>query len=245
MPADRFLHPRLGHSAKVSSLTHLEARVWTQYILSADDFGVMRYSGLVVQEANDALAREALNDIDTALDKLVDVGLLRAFEHQHSRYVVQHDWQDFQKIEYPRLTFQPKPTPAVIGTCTPKTKKLFAKHPGGTKKQRHFSSQTFPESSPKSSQSIAEGFPTSRARDARAKRLTANGQRLTADGKRLTAEKGARGKNNGAATPSGAAPIPNYGIGPLDRTLQGSARLQRNVAASRRAAEHIRARGTK
>ena len=175
MPVDRLIHPRLGHSAKVSSLTHLEARVWFQYMLSADDFGVMRYEALQIQADNKALAAEPLEVITAALDKLVAVQLLRTFDHQKASYLFQVDWQDFQKIEYPRQTILPKPDDESISICTVKTRKLFRRHPGGSSKSSRNVFRKFSEHSP-----------TTRAR-VRAKRLTANGKRQTANGRRPTA----------------------------------------------------------
>lgn len=170
MPADRLFHPRLGHSKKVSSLSHLGARVWTQYILSSDDFGVMVFSALRVQADNMALAKEPQDVVNLALSQIVSAGLVGAFEHQGVQYLFQRDWQDFQKVEYPRVTFLPKPPADLLKTCTPKTRGLFGNHPGGVGKR-----------SPKVSQTSSEGFPTTRAR-VRAKRLTANGKRQTAGG---------------------------------------------------------------
>jgi hypothetical protein len=86
-------------------LTDLEFRVWWTYELAADDFGVMRRSAIVLQSANVALARRSKRAIDQALDSLVTCGLLLAFAHQGEAFVCQASWQDFQKIEYPRLTF--------------------------------------------------------------------------------------------------------------------------------------------
>lgn len=169
MPADRLFHPRLGHSIKVSSLSHLEARVWAQYILSSDDFGVMMLSALRVQADNAALAREPHEVVQASLERLVFVGLVAKFQHQNETYICQLDWQDFQKVEYPRVSFLPKPHGELLKTCTVKTRRLFSKHPGGS-----------PKRFPKVSRTSSEGFPTNARAQARG---TANGLRLTANGR--------------------------------------------------------------
>ena len=82
MPADRLLHARLGHSAKVSSLTDLEFRVWTTYVLAADDFGVMRADAVAFQAAHDALSTRPAGAIAKCIERLVEAGLVAGFEHQ-------------------------------------------------------------------------------------------------------------------------------------------------------------------
>ena len=74
MPADRLFHARLGHSAKVSSLSDLEYRVWTTYVLAADDFGVMRADAVAFQAAHDALSGRPARAIKKCIERLVKGG---------------------------------------------------------------------------------------------------------------------------------------------------------------------------
>jgi hypothetical protein len=133
VPPDRFLHKKAGHSKKVSGLTHFEHRVWSQYILSADDFGVMRASAIALQADNDALAECASPDIQAAIERIVSVELVHLFEHQGMRYLYQLDWQDYQKVTWPARTIHPSPSGQQLERCTPATRFLFTIHPGGKK----------------------------------------------------------------------------------------------------------------
>jgi hypothetical protein len=175
MPDDRFLHKRAGHSEKVNLLTDLEYRVWTQYLISADDFGVMRASAVTIQADNDHLSNRPAKVIQRCIEALVRPdGLLRTFEHQRRRYVYQHDWQSWQKVAYPRQTNNPKPPADALELCDEPTQRLFAMHPGGAGRKRGAGSENVPET-------VQERSPLTRGH-APAKRLTANGERLVANG---------------------------------------------------------------
>jgi len=130
MPADRLLHARLGHSAKVSGLSDLEYRVWTTYVLAADDFGVMRAAAVAFQAAHDGLNGRPAKAVQRCIERLVKVGLVAAFTHQGSRYLYQADWQDFQRVRYPLRTMHPLPDAAEVSA---KTRHLWSVHPGGVR----------------------------------------------------------------------------------------------------------------
>lgn len=127
MPDDRFIHRRLGHSEKVSSLSDFEFRVWVQFLLSADDFGVMRFSAATLEADCDALAEKSAK-VQKALARLEAVALMATFKHQNRTYCYQRDWQDWQKVDYPRATLHPAPP---LDGLSEKTRELFSKHPGG------------------------------------------------------------------------------------------------------------------
>ena len=130
MPADRLFHARAGHSAKVSSLSDLEYRVWTTYVLAADDFGVMRADAVAFQAAHDALSTRPAEEIAKCVGRLVEVALVAAFEHQGARYLYQWDWQDFQRVRFPARTLHPLPASAEVSA---RTHHLWSVHPGGAR----------------------------------------------------------------------------------------------------------------
>ena len=130
MPADRLLHARLGHSAKVSSLSDLEFRVWATYLLAADDFGVMRAEAVAFQAAHDGLSGRPAKAVKRCIERLVKAGLVAAFVHQGARYLYQTDWQDFQRVRYPLRTMHPLPVSAEVSE---KTRRLWSVHPGGVR----------------------------------------------------------------------------------------------------------------
>jgi hypothetical protein len=130
MPDDRLFHKRLGHSHKVNQLTDFEDRVWRAYVLSADDFGIMRFVAVAIQADHDYCAVKPSRVVQKALERVRDVGLIVTFEHQGHVYCAQPDWQNHQRVKFPRQTINPKPTDEILATFTPATQALFADWPG-------------------------------------------------------------------------------------------------------------------
>jgi hypothetical protein len=186
MPDDRLVHPKCGYSEKVTMLTDLEFRVWIQYMLSADDFGVMPMSVSKLKSENHHLENRPVKTLQRCLDALVKGGLVRPFSHQGRIFLYQHDWQKWQKVEYPRRTNNPKPIPAALDECDEPTRALFEKWPGGERRKK-------PRDGPSNSDHVRdahpEHVPTTRA-GAPAERLTANGVRLEANGSEEVQEEG-------------------------------------------------------
>lgn len=157
MPADRLTHPRIGRSRKVTSLTDLEFRVWDTYRWAADDFGVMPKSAAKLRGENDALRDQHTEaEIEAALQRLVDIELIAEFDHQGALYVCSLGWQKHQKIEHPRQTHLPAPSPEVLERMDVETFRFFRNSHNDLRKVS--------------------------ASRARATRETANGKRLTANG---------------------------------------------------------------
>lgn len=126
MADSRILHRAAGDSEKVAALSDLEYRVWTQYVLAADDFGVMPASAIVIQAHNRNLRQRPTRAIQKALEAVIAAGLVLTFNHQGERYVWQPDWNDWQQIRYPRTTVWPLPEDCNLATKA--TVKLFSHH---------------------------------------------------------------------------------------------------------------------
>lgn len=145
MPADRFSHPKERQHEGISKLKDFEFRVWDQYKLSADDFGVMERVPWRLKADNPALACRSDKSLIKALERLVKLGILRSFTAGPRTFLYQHDWQTFQKIDYPRPTVDPKPPAELLAECDDVTRLLFDKHPGGKGRKKESRSETVRE----------------------------------------------------------------------------------------------------
>lgn len=125
MAQDRLFHKRLGHGDRVGQLSDFEYIVWQAYVLSADDYGVMRLSAHTLQADHDRLSQKNGGAIERALRRGVAVGLLTTFQHQGRTYVCQLDWQDFQKVRYPAKSHNPVPPAEILEQMSPLTLALF------------------------------------------------------------------------------------------------------------------------
>jgi hypothetical protein len=154
VPDDRFFHKRAGHSDKVNQLTDFEELVWRYYVLSSDDFGVMRFSPAQIRTDHERAEKRPEKAIQKALETIRGVGLVHTFEHQGRVYCYSRNWQRYQKVDYPRETILPCPPAAELVECEETTRYLFAAHPGG--KEGRNKRRAFTEQSPNDSAAIQE-----------------------------------------------------------------------------------------
>jgi len=126
----RLIFRNAATGERTSSLSHLGFRVWIQYQLSADDFGVCAALAAKLQGDNPSLADESARVIQAEIEHLVTLHLCGVFEDGRRRYLYQTDWQDWQRLKHASSTTLP-PIPAeLLEKCSPKTRALFQEfHP--------------------------------------------------------------------------------------------------------------------
>lgn len=165
MPDDRFFHKRAGHSDKVNQLSEFEELVWRYYVLSADDFGVMKFTPAQIRTDHERAERKPEKVVQKALERIRDVHLVFTFEHQGRTYCYSRNWQRHQKVTYPRETIMPCPPPAELELCDESTRGLFAAHPGGKDglKRRQQMTERTPTVSAAVPEIFQERFPLARA----------------------------------------------------------------------------------
>lgn len=155
MADERKIHPSFWRDAKVCALTDLERSVFLHYIVGANDFGVMPAEVATFQANSLILKKLPARQIAAALEGVLRVGLLLAFEHEGTRYVWSRKWQDYQGIRWPRKTAWP--APADLTAASPKTRAAFRTH---AEKLRCGCSDTA-DGLPESSGEISEELPQS------------------------------------------------------------------------------------
>jgi hypothetical protein len=131
MPNDRFFHKGAGHSEKVNSLSDFEELIWRYYVLSADDFGLMKLGPDLIRAEHERAASRPVKAVQRALDRIVAVELVHRYEHQGRAYIYSRNWQEYQKVDYPREASCPCPPEDQIAACKPATQGLLGWYPGG------------------------------------------------------------------------------------------------------------------
>lgn len=125
----RLIHRNAASGDRSSSLSHLGFRVWVQYQLSADDYGICRAEASKLIGDNPALGKSAA-PIQREIENLIAIRLAGVFVDGRSRYLYQKDWQEWQRIDWPTQTSMPCIPLELFAELSPKTQKLFAeKHP--------------------------------------------------------------------------------------------------------------------
>jgi hypothetical protein len=101
--------------------------------MSADDFGVMPRSTLLLRSGNKALEHRKPKELERCLSVLETVGLVARFEHQGDVYLFQPMWQDYQAITWPAKTQNPRVPADKLETCSEATRMLIDAYPGAKK----------------------------------------------------------------------------------------------------------------
>lgn len=128
MPTHRLIEKSAGTGERITSLDHFGFRVWMQYQLSADDFGVCPAEAFKLQGENLALQREEPAAVQAQIEALITIGLCGVFTDGSRRYLFQFDWQDYQKIKHPSKTSLPPVPSESLADCSVITQRLFAEH---------------------------------------------------------------------------------------------------------------------
>lgn len=128
MPTYRLIEKSAGTGERITQLNHLGFRVWMQYQLSADDFGVCPAEAVKLQGENLSLQREPVKRIQDQIEQIVTIGLCGTFTDGSRRYLFQFDWQDYQKIKHPSKTALPPIPGELLTQCTSATQTLFRDH---------------------------------------------------------------------------------------------------------------------
>lgn len=134
MPGQRMIQPGQGESRKLAALSDFDYRVFEQVKVASDDFGIMPKTASILKAGNLRLRKKATEkQIEDALDRMIEAGLLVAYDHQDETYVCAPAWQRGQMIEFPRTTHYPKPPVKVLQKLEPSTQLLFCFYPGARK----------------------------------------------------------------------------------------------------------------